>query len=286
MANLTTLRNIEIAGSNGRPILLDLAWKPNSRPKPLLIFAHGFKGFKDWGPFPLLDEAFGEREYIVARFNFSHNGTTPAHPTEFADLEAFGHNTFSKELDDLGYVIDYLCGKESPVPGTEKDPQAVYLLGHSRGGGDALLRAAEDNRVKKVAAWSPISDIAKRYPEETIQQWEKQGKLIIPNSRTGQEMPLYTDLLEDYRQHTARLDLPNKLPQVQQPVLVIHGSADQTVSTREALEIDERTPNCEFYLFHQAGHTLGGQHPWQEEKMPKDMGDAVEITHRFFQNAE
>lgn len=65
-------------------------------------------------------------------FNFSHNGTTPEQPADFADLEAFGHNNYTKELDDLGMVIGHVCGGGLFPPG-KADTGRIYLLGHSQG---------------------------------------------------------------------------------------------------------------------------------------------------------
>ena len=38
---------------------------------PLIIFLHGFKGFKDWGGFPYLLEKISEKGFITVAFNFS-----------------------------------------------------------------------------------------------------------------------------------------------------------------------------------------------------------------------
>ena len=44
----------------------------------------------------------------VLKFNFSHNGGTVEQPIDFPDLEAFGHNNYTKELDDLNQVLDWV----------------------------------------------------------------------------------------------------------------------------------------------------------------------------------
>ncbi len=43
--------------------------------------------------------------FAFLKFNFSHNGTTPDHPQDFVDLEAFGNNNYTKQLFDLGKVL-------------------------------------------------------------------------------------------------------------------------------------------------------------------------------------
>ena len=42
--------------------------------KALILFVHGFKGFKDWGVFNLMANAFAEKDFIFLKINLSHNG--------------------------------------------------------------------------------------------------------------------------------------------------------------------------------------------------------------------
>ena len=101
------LTNILIPGSKEKPILLDCFFKEDGEAKPIIIFSHGFKGFKDWGHFNFMAKQFAEAGFVFIKFNFSHNGTTPEDPTSFGDLEAFGNNNYTIELDDLKKVMDW-----------------------------------------------------------------------------------------------------------------------------------------------------------------------------------
>ena len=53
-----TKKNIAIKGPHRRPILLDMVYNNAVEYAPLIIFCHGYKGFKDWGAWNLLAEAF------------------------------------------------------------------------------------------------------------------------------------------------------------------------------------------------------------------------------------
>ena len=114
-----------------------------------------------------------------------------------ADLEAFGHNNFSIELDDLGAVIEYVSGAGFEAK-EEIDLHQLYLLGHSRGGGVVLLKAAEDKRVKKAVTWASVNEFGKFWSEEVMAHWKEIGVMYIENSRTKQTMPLYYQLYENY----------------------------------------------------------------------------------------
>ncbi|MBK7334967.1 MAG: dienelactone hydrolase family protein [Saprospirales bacterium] len=125
----------------GRPFTLDLYTPSEPASCPLIIFAHGFKGFKDWGQWHLIAEAFAMKGFAFLKFNFSHNGVTPENPQEFADLEAFGNNNFSKELQDLEALMSALHDAPDWLPASV-DLSRIALIGHSRGGALAILFAA------------------------------------------------------------------------------------------------------------------------------------------------
>ena len=77
--------NIVIDGSGKKPILIDVEYKPNNIPKQAVIFCHGFKGFKDWGPFNKIATYFAKNDIVFVKFIFWYNGTTLKIPTEFND---------------------------------------------------------------------------------------------------------------------------------------------------------------------------------------------------------
>ena len=148
---------------------------------PLIIFSHGFKGFKDWGLFNQIAEYFVKQGFSFAKYNFSHNGTTLKNPTEFLALEAFGNNNYSKELDDLDLVIDYLITQkkiESFI-----DLSKIYLIGHSRGGGISILKSIDNKKVKKLITWSSPVDFSNRFTLD-LTKWKKEGVIYVLNGRT------------------------------------------------------------------------------------------------------
>ena len=97
-----------IKGSRDKEILLDISFTRNNFKKQIVIFSHGFKGFKDWGPFNEMAKSFANENLFFIKFNFSHNGTSIEDPYNFVDLESFGNNNFSLELDDLNYIINWI----------------------------------------------------------------------------------------------------------------------------------------------------------------------------------
>src|SRR5690349_11095308 len=123
-------KNIIVSGSNGKPMTVDVFYLRTSEPKPVIIYAHGFKGFKDWANFDLIATQFASAGFTFIKFNFSHNGTTPQDPANFTDLEAFGNNNFTRELTDLGLMIEWVCDEENEYA-AQIDRNNIFLIGHS-----------------------------------------------------------------------------------------------------------------------------------------------------------
>ncbi|GIV34066.1 MAG: alpha/beta hydrolase [Chitinophagales bacterium] len=259
--------NIFIPGKHGKPIVADITWPVSSAPLPVVIFCHGFKGFKDWGYFNLAAEAFARSGIMFVKFNFSHNGTSPENPLEFVDLDAFANNNLSIELDDLGRVIDYVEQAHNLKP-APADTSRIFLAGHSRGGSVAILKAAEDGRIKKLVTWSAVSDFEKNWSPDLVEHWKTTGVLYVPNVRTGQQMPLHYQLYTDYITHRSRLRVLSAAAKIHIPFLIIHGTQDETVPFQDAEELHKACPTAKLLPIEGADHVFGGKHPWKSDTLP------------------
>lgn len=255
-----------IPGAKGRGMLMDITYNDAIKHAPVVIFAHGFKGFKDWGAHNLVANYFAENGFRFLKFNFSHNGTTADKPLDFADLIAFSDNTFSIELEDLHDVIDFVCNGSS-MPSVK----GVYLIGHSMGGGISIIQTADDKRVKKLVTMASISGFGNLWPKEAEEQWKLQGIMYMPNKRTGQEMPLKSALLYDLENHPARLDILAKAAEITQPWLIVHGDEDTSVPLSHAKELKKANKHAELSVIKGADHTFGAAHPFTNDTLPKTL---------------
>ena len=272
--------NIVIEGSAGKPILIDATFSVNKKPKQVVVFCHGFKGFKDWGPFNKIATHFAEQDIVFVKFNFSYNGTTRKDPINFGDLKAFGNNNFCKELDDLSLVLDWIENCQE-LKG-EIDTSKISLFGHSRGGSIAMLKSAEDRRVKKVISWASPSNFLERLPKkEKLAKWKEFGVAYIYNGRTKQNMPMYFQFYENCIKFATRLNIQNAVSKMSIPHLIVHGSEDSTVLLTEAVKIKSWNSNIDLHVIDGANHVLGGFHPYDLEKFPKDLQEAIDVTIKF-----
>lgn len=272
--------NYTISGAKGRLISMDLTYRTRHKHSPLIIFAHGFKGFKDWGTHHLLAEFFAEHGFRFLKFNFSHNGVTADQPTEFADLMAFGENTFSMELEDLGYVINFACGG-SGIPVAKK----VILIGHSLGGGISIIKAAEDSRISHLITMAAVADFHNLWKKEAEAQWRIQGTMYIHNARTGQQMPLKLTMLHDLDLNAQRLNIMEKAAEIKQPWLIVHGDKDPTVALKHAQDLETANPAAEVLIIPHADHVLGATHPYLQEELPEHLLDFCKQSVSFLQKS-
>ncbi|QNE38551.1 alpha/beta fold hydrolase [Hymenobacter sp. NBH84] len=265
-----------------RPFAADARYLPDGQAKPVVVFVHGFKGFKDWGHFNVLADYFARQGFVFIKLNLSHNGVVVGGSGDLEDMEAFGHNNFSLELDDLGALLDALhTPGATPLPPAELDLTRLALIGHSRGGGLVLLKAAEDARVTFVVGWAAINDIDQRWSPDLMQRWQADGVQYIDNARTGQRMPLYYQLAEDYQRNKARLDIPTLVCTLRQPLLLLHGDQDETLTVQMAHDIQAWQPRAKLVVVPGANHVFGGRHPWEESGLPADAQRVADETIAF-----
>ena len=142
------IESFQINNELGLPVRGDIRM-PDARGKfPVLLICHGFKGFKDWGFFPLLSESLAYHGFITVNFNFSGSGIG-ADLQNFTETDLFFNNNYSRELADVRQVVDFIANQPGLKSRMEFD--RFGLIGHSRGGGIAILYAADDPRIKSVA---------------------------------------------------------------------------------------------------------------------------------------
>lgn len=253
-----------IAGVNHRPICYDLTYDDTITAKALVLFIHGFKGFKDWGHYPLLACSFAELGYPFLKFNFSHNGTTPDQLLDLTDTEAFGHNNLTIELTEVAIMLHHISNLMSQYTGSVP----IVLVGHSRGGGIAIIKAAEDERIKGLITLASLSRYGHFFGADRYEEWRETGVIHVLNSRTRQYLPLYWQYMEDLELNGQRLNIQDNAKRIIVPWLIVHGTADESVPVSHALDLHKANPQAQLMIIEGANHTFGGKHPYQSDALP------------------
>jgi alpha-beta hydrolase superfamily lysophospholipase len=222
-----------------------------------VVICHGFKGFAHFSFFPYLAEQLAESGLRAITFDFSGSGIGEDREN-FTNPEAFTHNTYRQELEDLEEVVT-----EARVHDWIEDEYGLF--GHSRGGGVAILHASRDRHVKSLVTWAAIAS-TNRWTAETVAKWRETGFMDIENSRTKQTIPVSTDLLHEVEQlGETLLNIPFAASCIRAPWLIVHGSEDETVPVAEAERLGALSnESSKLRIIEGTNHSLGGKHPLGE----------------------
>ncbi|HYW06332.1 MAG TPA: dienelactone hydrolase family protein [Longimicrobium sp.] len=239
----------------GPPVRGDVRVAEGTEPRDAVVICHGFKGFREASFFPALAGAVAARGHTAVSFDFSHNGVG-ADGVDFSALELFAEQTHSRNVDEIRMVLGALGGI---LP---REPRHVGLFGHSRGGGEAALAAAEDGRVDALVTWAAIASVY-RWSDEQMDRWRRGETVEIVNTRTGQPMPVGPAYLRDLEANTERLDIRRAAAKLRAPWLIVHGEADTSVPADDSRALwDMAGENAELLLIEDADHTFGSRHPY------------------------
>ena len=177
----------------------------------IVVIGHGVTGNKDRPFVVALAEALAKAGIAAVRISFSGNGASGG---------KFSDSTISKEVEDLGAVLDAI-----------KDRRICYV-GHSMGGAVGVLRAARDPRIVALVSLAGMvhtKDFAHREFGSV-----KPGEGFMWDDSN---CPLSSSYMEDM----ARIgSVVNEAPKIRVPWLLIHGSEDDVVPIGESREIFAR----------------------------------------------
>ena len=239
-----------IEGSHGEPIY-GTTHKSSVEPRGVILMAHGFKGYKDYGMFPWLAAQLSNEGFIVHRFNFSHSGMLD-NDGPFERLELFEHATWNTQVEDLKKLEHEFSQPNLPLT----------LFGHSRGGVATLLAVGRGevsaNRI--IALSSPSCCIS--MSKEDQQKLLDAGRIESPSGRTGQMLHIGKCFLEEQLESPKRHDLLTLSAGITVPCLLIHGENDPTVSVSAAVTLSETIPNSILIRIPGGDHVFNTPNPF------------------------
>lgn len=263
------IKNAYYTGAAGRNSLIDLEI-PSDWNEEVLVFIHGFMGFKDWGAWNLVQAYFVGKGFGFCKFNLSHNGATTACAEDFPDKEAFAQNRYSYEVEDVKCATKWL---EQHVS-TKK----IHLIGHSRGGGVALLAAKHITNIASITTWAAISCIENRFPKgEELDKWRQDGVRFVQNSRTKETLPQYYSLYTDFKEYQEDTSIDAAIRELTIPVCLIHGSDDEAVSIEDGRQLAS-WGKVSLHEIAGANHVFGAAHPYTHAMLPEHLSQVCYLT--------
>ena len=281
---MTIKKNIVLEKEGNKPILVDFFYNSNNNKMPVIIFCHGYKGYKDWGAWNLVAKEFANNNFFFLKFNFSHNGGTVENPIDFPDLNAFGNNNFTHELNDIERVLSFMS--ENTEFSKNIDLTNIFLIGHSRGGGLCAIKASENKQIKGLITWAGVSNFKIRFNEgsQEFKEWKDKGVKYVENKRTKQQMPHFFQFYLDFKENEKRFNIQSAVQSLKIPFLVIHGDNDKSVLQNEGRDLHSWNKNSKFFSVKNGTHTFSSMHPWQELKLPKGLQLVTETSINFIKS--
>ena len=184
------------------------------QPRPCLITCHGFAGTKIGGSRRFVEFAryAAKCNLSVFRFDFAGSGDSDG---DLVDL------TLDRELEDLQSAIDLV----STLDGV--DSKRIGLVGHCLGGVTVIRESVKNTQIYKTVAWAPLTDLSdamlRLIGEDSFSMLQEEAKAEFLYH--GELMRCGAEILKQ----SSELDMLTEITQVNQPLLIVHGTEDATV---------------------------------------------------------
>lgn len=191
--------------------------------RPVVVIGHGVTANKDRAWAVTLATALAEAGFPELRFSFAGNGGSEGD---------FGESCPSKEVDDLGAVLDALQSEGLLPPGATDHGRVVYV-GHSMGAAVGVLRAARDPRIAWLVSLGGMVDTADFAQRKFGHQ--RPGDLMWDKP----ECPLSERFLADMR---AVESVQGQAATLEIPWLLVHGEEDTVVPPEESARLAAQAP--------------------------------------------
>ena len=234
---------------------MKVAWERHGKGAPLLLI-HGL-GYARWGWEPVLEPL--ARSFDVILFDNRGIGESDAPP---------GPYTVPELAADALQVLD------------EGGVERAHVLGTSLGGMVAQeLALSAPERVDRLvlACTTPGGPESFPMPERTVQLMTSGATLrqFVENALADQPDPELVERILRHREATAQpleawsaqaaagamFDALDRLPRIEAPTLILHGTEDAVVDSRNSALLGLRIPNARVEVFPGGGHLFFWEQP-------------------------
>jgi pimeloyl-ACP methyl ester carboxylesterase len=157
------------------------------------------------------------------------------------------NDTYTTQIHDVLDVVDHVQSRFRGLP--------LFLLGHSRGGGVALLASREIEDLAGVVTWSAIAH---------ADRWDQDAPAAA---------------IADYEANHDRLNILDAAERLRVPLLAVHGAKDQTVPLDESRAIFARATDSSLLIIEAASHTFNAIHPLVH--VPRELEYAAAVSAHF-----
>lgn len=174
----------------------------------IVVIGHGVTGNKDRPALIALAEGLTDAGISALRFSFSGNGESEG---------AFADSTITKEVTDLGSIIDIL------------NDYKICYVGHSMGGAVGVLRAASDERIEVLVSLAGMVH-TKAFADREFGD-------VTPDKGFMWDEP-NCPLSQTYMDDMATIDsVAKQTSKFAVPWLLVHGSEDDIVPIQDSIDV-------------------------------------------------
>lgn len=218
------------ASDEEQDILSDSGESQEGSPEklPLLILIHGFTGHMEEDHILAVTRAANEAGYAVLRAEMYGHGMSGG---------AFRDHTLFKWISNAMTVIDYARQLEFV--------SELYLAGHSQGGLlTMLVGAMECDRLRAILPLSPAAMIP-----ETARRGEVLGYTFDPG-HIPEELGVEKEMTlgGNYIRVAQMIDVEAAIRRFTGPVLLVHGSGDESVPLQCSLDAADLYQNAKLVV--------------------------------------
>ncbi len=208
---------------------LDVAFHGGTKLGSLVVLGHGVTGNKDRPLLVAVAEGLAAKGWPCLRISFSGNGESEGE---------FGESTITKEIGDL-------CAVLSTVP----QELRIAYIGHSMGSAVGVLTASRRLDIQALVSLAGMTHTAEFVEREFGDVEPGKGYMW-----DDEDCPLSAAYVEDLKSIG---DILEAASQINQPWLLIHGTADDVVPLKDSRDAFEAA-NCRKELLEipDAGHVF------------------------------
>ena len=218
---------------NGKKNIFGTLYKAESGNKnqPIAILSHGYNGNSVYNKF--IAKSLASSGISVYAFDFCGGGTKSKSDGETNDMSVI------TETGDLNAVIEQVKNWDWV------DKENIFLIGESQGGCVSALVAAKRDDINSLVLYYPAFCI--------VEDANKKFRCAddIPNtSRAFMGMAIGKKYYEDI----LGMDIYGEIAGFKNPVLIMHGTADNVVDYSYSEKANRVYENSELVTFEKAGH--------------------------------
>ena len=97
-------------------------------------------------------------------------------------------------------------------------------------------------------------------------------------------MPHFYQFYLDFKKNEKRYNIKTAVKNLKIPFLVVHGDNDKSVLPFEGSDLHSWNKNSKFLNIENGNHTFSSKHPWDGEKLPKELKAVTEASISFIKN--